>query len=570
MKPWILGNTTVRSPFRLRDGLVALSASSLQGNLRGKEQERAFRKLLGDSGIVELGDDFSYSVGRKWRSALNKLGFLYPEVPSKSDISQSEIGPVDMITPNGRRLIQAESVPAMQECFLRSLAAHYIPSVLEPKFSFSVFSPLRHTLSVMLELEKKTGKSLLNFIEMAVIVQLTSKEDALFDIVEKVLQLRSRRLASPNKRKFDRQMREDAASLHGYVAGTFNDYADTNFRYLKATGLVKNQGRGLSLVPEKHVFIEKLIQDIQIPGSNLSYFKTLCNGAPLPTDDKNSAMAVLNDLLSQLKKYGIPFDMTGKSTDTSADISAIRHQIEEILWNQKEEKYATEQVDKWKEIAAYMELIIAKKNKKTLRNGDEIEIPYAEAPAYFEWVLWRAFLAIDSLINKPYKARRFNVDQDFLPVGTAPGNGPDLIFEFQDFVIVVEVTLTTNSRQEAAEGEPVRRHVANLVSDYKAKSGKSVYGLFIANQIDSNTAETFRIGVWFTPTDDKMRLDIIPVTLVQFKNFFETLFTFNKVEVDLFRKLLDQCSSSRPSYEAPAWKREIQKVFDRLIADIKK
>ena len=116
----------------------------------------------------------------------------------------------------------------------------------------------------------------------------------------------------------------------------------------------------------------------------------------------------------------------------------------------------------------------------------------------------------------------------------------------------------------------MRRHVANLVSDYKAKSGKSVYGLFIANQIDSNTAETFRIGVWFTPTDDKMRLDIIPVTLVQFKNFFETLFTFNKVEVDLFRKLLDQCSSSRPSYEAPAWKREIQKVFDRLIADIKK
>ena len=79
MKPWHLGNTTVRSPFRLREGLVALSTSPLQGNLRGKDQEIALRRLLGEHGIVELGDDETYSVGRKWRSALNKLGFLYAD-----------------------------------------------------------------------------------------------------------------------------------------------------------------------------------------------------------------------------------------------------------------------------------------------------------------------------------------------------------------------------------------------------------------------------------------------------------------------------------------------------------
>ncbi|OZB55384.1 MAG: restriction endonuclease, partial [Thiomonas sp. 15-63-373] len=180
----------------------------------------------------------------------------------------------------------------------------------------------------------------------------------------------------------------------------------------------------------------------------------------------------------------------------------------------------------------------------------------------------RAFLAINSLANKPYEARRFKIDQDFLPVGTAPGNGPDLIFEFHDFVIVVEVTLTANSRQEAAEGEPVRRHVADLVSHYGAQSGKPVYGLFIANRIDSNTAETFRIGVWFTQTDDKMRLDIIPVTLVQFKAFFEALFTSGRVEVGLIRELLDLCGGLRPAHEAPAWKHEIQQTFNHRIAAI--
>ena len=566
MRPWHLGNTTVRSPFRLRDGLVALSTSSLQGNLRGEEQERAFRRLLGEHGIVELGDDDTYSVGRKWRSALNKLGFLYPEVPPASGIPQSEIGPIDMITPNGWRLIRADTVPAMQECFLRALAAHYIPSALERKFDFAVFSPLRHTLAIMLELEKQTGESRLNFVEMAIVVQLTSSDESLADIVAQVLALRARRLASPNKRKFDRQEREAAAVLHGYAAGTFNDYADTNLRYLKATGLVQSKGRGLSLVPEKHVFVEKLIQDTGIPDSDRSYFITLCNGAKLPTDNKDSALAVLDDLLQQLEKRGIPFDATGKQTDTPADIAIIRHQIEGILSERNEEEYATRQAVEWEEIAAYMELIITRKGKKTLSNGEDIEVPQAEAPAYFEWVLWRAFLAINSLANKPYEARRFKIDQDFLPVGTAPGNGPDLIFEFHDFVIVVEVTLTDNSRQEAAEGEPVRRHVADLVSHYGAQSGKPVYGLFIANRIDSNTAETFRIGVWFTRTDDKMRLDIIPVTLVQFKAFFEALFTSGRVEVGLIRELLDLCGGLRPAHEAPAWKHEIQQTFNHRIA----
>ena len=566
MRPWHLGNTTVRSPFRLRDGLVALSTSSLQGNLRGEEQERAFRRLLGEHGIVELGDDDTYSVGRKWRSALNKLGFLYPEVPPASGIPQSEIGPIDMITPNGWRLIRADTVPAMQECFLRALAAHYIPSALERKFDFAVFSPLRHTLAIMLELEKQTGESRLNFVEMAIVVQLTSSDEPLADIVAQVLALRARRLASPNKRKFDRQEREAAAVLHGYAAGTFNDYADTNLRYLKATGLVQSKGRGLSLVPEKHVFVEKLIQDTGIPDSDRSYFITLCNGAKLPTDNKDSALAVLVDLLRQLEKRGIPFDATGKPTDTPADIAIIRHQIEGILSERNEEEYATRQAVEWEEIAAYMELIITRKGKKTLSNGEDIEVPQAEAPAYFEWVLWRAFLAINSLANKPYEARRFKIDQDFLPVGTAPGNGPDLIFEFHDFVIVVEVTLTDNSRQEAAEGEPVRRHVADLVSHYAIQSGKPVYGLFIANRIDSNTAETFRIGVWFTRTDDKMRLDIIPVTLVQFKAFFEALFTSGRVEVGLIRELLDLCGGLRPAHEAPAWKHEIQQTFNHRIA----
>src|ERR1700733_5165955 len=172
MRPWHLGNTTVRSPFRLRDGLMALASSPLQGNIRGREGEIAFRSLLGEYGIVNLGLDVTFSVGRKWRSALQKLGFIYREVPH--GLIQSDLGLLDTITPNGWRLIQAEPVPAMQECFLRSLAAFYIPSPVEPGYDFPSFSPLRHTLSVLLELEMITGDSRLNIIEMAVVVQFSN------------------------------------------------------------------------------------------------------------------------------------------------------------------------------------------------------------------------------------------------------------------------------------------------------------------------------------------------------------------------------------------------------------
>lgn len=565
IKPWHLGNTTVRSPFRLREGLKVLSNSSLQGDLRGEEQEKAFRNLLGESGVVELGEDNSYSVGRKWRAALSQLGFLYPKVNEKL---QNQIGSKDMITPNGRLLVKAESVPAMQECFLRALAAYYIPSVLEKDFNFPVFSPLRHTLAIMQELEKETGENRLNFIEMALIVQFTNGNDHLSTIISNILNLRSRRNSASNKRKFDQLEREAAANKYGYVETTFNDYADVTFRYLKATGLVQNKGRGLSFVPEKRVFIEQLIQDKHIPNSNLLYLQNLCKGAELPTDNMESALIVLEDLLKQLQEKNIPFQIKDIPLNTAADIALIRYQIEDILSKYKEEQYALLQQHAFEEILAYMELIITRKYKMTLPNEDEIQIPKAETPAYFEWILWRAFLAINSLTNKPYEARRFKIDQDFLPIGTAPGNGPDLIFEFDDFVIVVEVTLTTNSRQEAAEGEPVRRHVANLVTKYKEESNKPVYGLFIANQIDSNTAETFRIGVWYTRDDEKMQLNIIPLTLIQFKNFFEALFKANNIDINLIRHLLELCGVSRPNHEAPVWKQEIEKVISQQIESL--
>lgn len=69
MRPWGFGNTTVRSPFRLRDGLIALVNSPLGGRIKGKENEIAFAWVLHNSGVANIirPDKDVSDLGRKWR-----------------------------------------------------------------------------------------------------------------------------------------------------------------------------------------------------------------------------------------------------------------------------------------------------------------------------------------------------------------------------------------------------------------------------------------------------------------------------------------------------------------------
>ena len=551
---WQLGNTSVRSAMRIRDGLVAYSTSGIQGNIRKGEGDIAFRRLLGKCGVVSLGEDSTNSVGRKWRSAMEKLGFIYPDLRKNLGSAQNLIGQVDYITPAGWTLIRAETVAAMQECYLRAMV-----TPLEPA-DYRTFSPLCWTLALLLELERRGEEASVSFIEMARIVQTTNPLDGISETVDRILDLRVRRTAAERKRPFDRMIYEQGAEELGCKPHTFNDYADMNMRYLKATGMVQSKGKGIALVAEKRTLAIALTQELLTNKPIIELYQSLCTGTALPTDNATVAYQVLEDLLQQLHQYGITYSIAGKPLDTPTHINQVRYEIEELIAEKKEEIYATEQADNWQEIAAYMDLIASRRDRMRLNDEIEIRVPRTEAPAYLEWSLWRAFLAIDTLANKPYEVRRFKIDQDFMPVSTAPGNGPDLIAEFEDFVIVIEVTLSESSRQEAMEGEPVRRHVADLMQQYD----KPVYGLFIANRIDSNTAETFRIGIWYTRDDERLELHIIPFTLMQFSMFFKAIFSKGNATPQAVIDLMIQCEQFRRDYEAPQWKARIAEAVSTL------
>lgn len=572
---WHIGNTTVRTPYRLQEALRALLNSPLNGDLAGRAQEHAFAVYLHEQGIVNVerlaeGQDAS-DLGRKWRSALMQLGFITPMLtrmtptgtvdPALSPMVEGIDGlsgrPYEL-TPNGHRLANADIITAQQECFLRSLASYRIPSPIERDYAAPSFSPLRFVLQIMHGLGALMQSVHLSFQEFALFVQTATPAAGIDKTVEKIIAFRTGRIAAAGDvRAYDRQFYAGAAAELGRQEQTLDDYADLSFRYLKSTGIFRNAGRGIALVPARAQLAELLRQQVEPVLPDRDYLVALWQGARLPTDEPNSALIVVADLVEQLSARGVATPMPAADT-AFADLEIIRHGLEARLAELDEIEYADDQVNRLEEILGWIDAIINRRPVR-LASGETLIVPRLEYPAYLEWVIWRAFLAINSLVNASWDARRFQIDQDFMPVGCAAGGGPDMVFEFADAIVVVEVTLTANARQEAAEGEPVRRHVAV----YAEASAKPVYGLFLAVRIDSNTAHTFRSGDWYRADDTKMSLDIVPVALSDFRAFFASGNGRLNVMPALLRQLLIECRA-RANQDAPAWKTSISGIVNRL------
>ncbi len=211
-KAWYLGNTTIRNPGRLkvvlRDG-----HSPLHGNLIGKVREQQFAKLLHEQGVVavkRLQQTSSYNytdeepgnqdendasdVGRKWRAALMQLGFLTPG-PELSDRPYT-------ITPSGRRLLNAGTLPEEQDCFLRTLLAFQLPSQVEPYLDVSPFSPLRIVLEILAVLEREELEPYISQDEMAFTVQLVTKLEDVPETVQKLAQYRENAKNAEHQKRF--------------------------------------------------------------------------------------------------------------------------------------------------------------------------------------------------------------------------------------------------------------------------------------------------------------------------------------------------------------------------------
>ena len=391
---WQIGNTGVRNPMRIQDALRVYSESNLVGKIRGVDGAVKLMGLLCAQGVLanKNGNDPTGSYGRKFRLEFNANGLTFDKMPG--DLNQADFGEVDTLTPFGKAFLAADTVAAVQDCFLRSSSL-----AMEPLPDGSTFSPLRWTLAVLLEIGRRTGDASLGFLEFAVCVQTSTPLDGLDHVVDGILKLRAGRVAATSKKKFDKSAYADQMAWYTKGIGNFKDYGDMNLRYLRATGIVHAKGHGIAIVPERQSLAVALAAEQVFNISQSERYHLLYQGAPLPTDDLPVAKEALAEVERFATEQGISYSLDGFDLATSAGLNTARHSLEALLSQSGEERFASEQKLKWREISDCMELVMKGGGVKAYGDDREIKIPKDETPAYFEWCMWRAFLAMNTLLN---------------------------------------------------------------------------------------------------------------------------------------------------------------------------
>lgn len=574
--PWHLGNTTVRSPYRLADAVRVLADSDIHGAFNDEAAQARYLQLLHDEGFlrqVAEGETASWN-GRKWRSAMYQYGFITPELtrglPAGAIDARILAAAAGMpgisgrqyeLTPAGRRLASADSEVRMQECFLRALLAYRVPTSIERRLHQGVpsFSPLRVVLKTLQTLSERGLESRISLEEMASLVMFVKSEAGVSTLVDEIENYRARRAASENKRGFDNEFRKEAWRRNGEPVSrnSMQDYADVNFRYLKATGLFSGSRSGLFVSPGRQRTVDLILsQQDDVVGDD-AYLRRLWEGAPLPTDNASEAERAIRTLEEELRAGGKRVEVGPLVGVQPPDLEQIRLDLLQQRLYMDEERFAREQREAASDISELLEL---------LQSGTKRKEEFGrECPAYLEWAVWRAFLAINTLCNDPWDVRKFQIGSDLRPLSSAASRRPDMVCEFEDFVLVVEVTFTENSRQEAAEGEPVRRHVYDVTKQHAESTGKPVFALFVAPKIDPNTAETFARGTYTTPAGGRLDLSIVPITLEQFANLFAA--GFARTEKMGPAEILNFLTTalSKKSMDGEDWKREIALCVEQSI-----
>lgn len=276
------------------------------------------------------------------------------------------------------------------------------------------------------------------------------------------------------------------------------DYADAFVRYIRATELITFQKRTFRLIisPQKADEVEFILKTVSrepIEFRNKREFKDFLfdpYSIKLLTDDKNL-------LVEKIKKLGVA------EVDRSLQVEELKDILDSLRIAVKEKNIEEKkrELKDYKEIDEILEVFEQIKSK---------DVP--DAPLFLEWNVWRSFVMLNY-------ARRidgnFILDIDGMPLNTAPGNKPDLEIEFDDFGIIGEVTLSSGATQFKMEGDSVPRHYG----DFKERTSKETYCLFIAPKVDEGTnAFFFNLNKGFTKRYGGATR-IIPLRLEKFIEF---------------------------------------------------
>ena len=473
----IFVTTSPRTPAKMIPEIGLLN-SYFAGQRWNNQTQRAFMELLREENFFngEGANDPAFSARDRINRAPKALGFVI-------------LSPTIQLTPAGEELVSSRR---KDEIFLRQLLKFQVPSPFHKPTENSVefwvkpylelFRLIRHFGSLKFDELKMFGLQLVDYRE--------------FDtIVEKINQFRIAKAQNEGNYKrfraeyFDRELREiysvdissgntktretnddSIANFLNTKASNMRDYADACVRYLRATGLVNisHIGKSISIVPEKIQEVDYFLQHTDrepcFIDNEQQYVGYLGNPQipTLLTDDRN--------LLEQKIRAEFP-QLEISETVTLQDLKNLfADQLES-----RKEQILTEQVAAIKDYRLFED--ISTTFDQILDNS------LYDTPLMLEWNTWRAMTMLDGgdiIANLKF-------DDFGNPMSTAQGNLADIVCDYGDFGLTVEVTLQSGKKQYETEGEPVLRHLGK----FKTDSEKPSYCLFIAPRINTSVIAYF-------------------------------------------------------------------------------
>jgi hypothetical protein len=466
----IFVTTSPRTPAKMIPEIELLN-THFAGQKWNTETQLAFMELLKEENFFngEGANDPAFSARDRINRAPKSLGFVV-------------LSPVISLTPAGLELVNSRR---KDEFFLRQLLKFQVPSPFHKpspnsadfwgKPYLELFRLVRHFGSLKFDEVMIFGLQLVDYREFDTIVEKINqfriakaqnignyKKFRAEYLDAELQQIYSADIASGNTKT--RQTKDDSiAKFLKTKASNMRDYADACVRYLRATGLVNisHIGKSVSIVPEKiqevDYFLEHTDREPQFIDNEKQYVSYLGNAETpaLLTDNR--------ELLEQKIKTEFPNIKILKT----ATLQSLKDIFADELEKRKEQ-IITEQVKAIKDYRLFDE--INSTFDQILANS------LYDNPLMLEWNTWRAMTMLDGGNIKA----NLKFDDFGNPMSTAQGNIADIVCDYEDFGLIVEVTMQGGQRQYETEGEPVTRHLAKV----KRETNKPAYCLFIAPNIN--------------------------------------------------------------------------------------
>ncbi len=471
--------TSPRTPLKMIPEIELLS-KNFQGKAWNSDTQVEFIKRLAKSKEFQGGGsakEVAFSARDRINRAPKALGFV-------------DLKPVIRLTEAGNQLISGKRTG---EVLLRQLLKFQLPSPYhkEPEKFAGIFcvKPYLEIFRLIYVL------GTISFDELMIFGMQLTHYKKFEQIVEKIRQFRRMRAyTSVNYKNFrgeylrkeienifrndidegNTQTRESRdTSLDKFIrtkAGNMRDYADACFRYLRATGMIEisQRGHSLSIMPEKKREVEFFLETVNrepVFVEDEERYKKYLFDALLPvlySDDRGRLLKQVSEALEKDE------DLSGQTTEQ------LKDRLETAIQKRKTE-IIEKQMKALKEYKKYDDVITVFKDIKA-------NLLY-DAPLMLEWNTWRAMTMLD---GGDIRANLI-MDDKGQPMSTAAGNMADIVCDYDDFGLAVEVTMRTGQKQYEMEGEPVSRHLAKL----KKETGKEAYCLFIAPKINESCIAYF-------------------------------------------------------------------------------